>query len=305
MLLSLEPLLRARVINLCIVDDGSTDATFMLIDRWRNSGDWAQNVRIIRCGTNMGLGRARQRGIDETSGDWIWFLDADDRVTLSAESIVRLRASSCDVVKFGFVRDEPVESAQSFHRNNPKFAREARRSRVSVDSLICGPLCVPRFFFARAFVINGNIQFPNLRRFEDLIFLWRVQTQRPTVQQSDDVAYAVSGYSESSITGNPTLDWVQLIDALRSILASSSSEEVDTFFWPCVPDHVIYGLLGCSSLLARARYLVQVSSMFSRHWQRRQARVALGQLIARGANGLGWRLRLRETWARAQPRWRH
>jgi teichuronic acid biosynthesis glycosyltransferase TuaG len=63
-----------RDLELIIVNDGSTDATRFLAERFRE-GD--QRVRIVDK-RNGGLSSARNAGIAAASGDLICFLDADD-----------------------------------------------------------------------------------------------------------------------------------------------------------------------------------------------------------------------------------
>jgi len=59
-------------LEIIVVDDGSTDSTPSVLESFGNQ------IRVIRQ-PNAGLGRARNRGIAESSGAWIALLDADDR----------------------------------------------------------------------------------------------------------------------------------------------------------------------------------------------------------------------------------
>jgi glycosyltransferase involved in cell wall biosynthesis len=58
--------------EIVVIDDGSIDDTAMIAQSYANVG-----LRHIRQ-DNQGEGAARNRGILETSGEWIAFLDADD-----------------------------------------------------------------------------------------------------------------------------------------------------------------------------------------------------------------------------------
>jgi hypothetical protein len=59
-------------IELIIVDDGSTDATWEIAARYQNS-----HIKLVQK-QNGGLSSARNAGIRESTGDYIAYLDADD-----------------------------------------------------------------------------------------------------------------------------------------------------------------------------------------------------------------------------------
>lgn len=71
---SLESVLLQTVtdIEVIIVDDGSTDNSYSIASAYSDS-----RIRIIRQ-ANAGVSAARNRGIEESIGKWVAFLDADD-----------------------------------------------------------------------------------------------------------------------------------------------------------------------------------------------------------------------------------
>lgn len=58
--------------ELIVVDDCSTDGTSDILQ------EYSGRIRVIRHDKNMGVGVARQTGIDAATGDYITFLDSDD-----------------------------------------------------------------------------------------------------------------------------------------------------------------------------------------------------------------------------------
>ena len=68
-----------RPIELLIVDDGSTDDTGGVVEEWRAAcaGDDGLTVRYFRQ-ENAGAPAARNRGLIESAGEYVQFLDSDD-----------------------------------------------------------------------------------------------------------------------------------------------------------------------------------------------------------------------------------
>ena len=65
-----------RRLELLVIDDGSKDDTFAIVERLA-----AEDPRVIALQNpeNMGVARTRNRGLDTASGEYIAFLDGDDR----------------------------------------------------------------------------------------------------------------------------------------------------------------------------------------------------------------------------------
>ncbi|MFP7171620.1 glycosyltransferase family 2 protein [Terribacillus halophilus] len=70
--------------ELIIVDDGSTDGTYEKI----NEAYKISNIKIIRQ-ENSGSGIARNKGIENSNSDYIWFVDADDEIATDSVSKIR------------------------------------------------------------------------------------------------------------------------------------------------------------------------------------------------------------------------
>ena len=60
-------------VEVIVIDDGSTDQTAFRVTELK-----LEEVKIISLPENLGAGRARNRGLDVATGNYIAFLDADD-----------------------------------------------------------------------------------------------------------------------------------------------------------------------------------------------------------------------------------
>ncbi len=81
---------------ICVID-GSPDRSADIVREWQERDP---RIRLIEQ-ENMGQSGARNTGLHEACGDYVWFLDSDDRVTdtgtISA-CIERMRAENLDMV---------------------------------------------------------------------------------------------------------------------------------------------------------------------------------------------------------------
>ncbi|MEU5779635.1 bifunctional glycosyltransferase/CDP-glycerol:glycerophosphate glycerophosphotransferase [Micromonospora lupini] len=85
------------------VDDCSPDASGEIIDEYAARD---QRVRSVRLSENVGLGPARNIGLDQAVGEYVWFVDGDDWLVPDClrEVAERLRATRPDVLLVDHVR---------------------------------------------------------------------------------------------------------------------------------------------------------------------------------------------------------
>jgi glycosyltransferase involved in cell wall biosynthesis len=107
----LRPVLEAldEPYEVITVDDGSTDETPVLLERYRR--EWHQ-LRVVRLRTNAGHQAALSAGLARARGEWIATIDADlqDPPETLAAMMTAARAKGVDVV-FGVREDRSTDSA--------------------------------------------------------------------------------------------------------------------------------------------------------------------------------------------------
>lgn len=98
-----ESVIRQTYSNLeiILVDDGSTDCSPDLCDKWKEKD---KRIKVIHK-TNGGLSDARNAGIDKATGEYIYFLDGDDYISEKLiESVVKGFERGADLVAFQYSR---------------------------------------------------------------------------------------------------------------------------------------------------------------------------------------------------------
>lgn len=103
-----------------LVDDGSSDDTAALFETAAKSHP---NWRLLKQ-TNKGVAAARNRGLDEATGTYIWFVDADDLVVPNGFAVLLAAASeSPDLVAFQAARFASGEADSTvFKATKPQAA---------------------------------------------------------------------------------------------------------------------------------------------------------------------------------------
>ncbi|GAA3346248.1 bifunctional glycosyltransferase/CDP-glycerol:glycerophosphate glycerophosphotransferase [Amorphoplanes nipponensis] len=85
------------------VDDCSPDYSGAILAEYAARD---ARVRVITAPENVGLGRARNLGLEHATGEYVWFVDSDDWLAQGALTAIadRLAATGPDVLIFGFDR---------------------------------------------------------------------------------------------------------------------------------------------------------------------------------------------------------
>ena len=164
-----------RNLEIIVVDDGSTDATAAIADRW---ADKDVRIKVVhKC--NGGLSSARNAGMKIACGKYIGFVDADDYVEpdmFGDMADVLETHPFCDLAKCGVdveytysVSETELASTQAY------FANPARGEiRPGFDVITGTDVCAVDKLYRLEFLKNNGITFPEGSKNEDEAFFFAV-----------------------------------------------------------------------------------------------------------------------------------
>ncbi len=94
-------------IQLILVDDASTDGTQLILQEYEK--EYPENILLILCEQNGFQGTARNIGLEYATGEWVCFVDADDKIHkdmfLTLANAAKASPKS-EIISYGFAYNE-------------------------------------------------------------------------------------------------------------------------------------------------------------------------------------------------------
>ena len=182
-------------VEFIIVDDGSTEET---VQACCNLIEGDERFRLVRLGGNQGVSVARNRGIEESRGAYIVFVDADDFVPdgFYGKLSKFLEKNNDDIIFYRFARSEEV------HRASCDMQKHDTPSSICIAESILTydeeKLGYPNATFAavwgkafrREFLDRMDVRFiPGIVKSQDRVFMVRILADNPSTCFFDCIGY--------------------------------------------------------------------------------------------------------------------
>lgn len=192
--------------EILVINDGSTDNSKVLIEKYLTEQD---NIRLISQ-DNMGLSIARNNGVKEAKGEYVWFVDADDYIVENAVALIlEASANSPDVIPIQSKTEDMLRVRNSI----PVSAKDGKAVLLSRKWAFCSPF----YIYRRSFLIDNTLWFYPGIYHEDAELTPRLLYYAHSVSVVPQVLYIVF-HDPNSITQVPKIkradDYVFIADRL-------------------------------------------------------------------------------------------
>lgn len=160
-------------IEIICVDDCGPDNSYTIVKKYMNIDD---RIRLIRHKENLGLGGARNTGLQNANGSFIYFLDSDDYIENDYIEKMVFNIKDADLVcnnkMLKFYEDGTKEFIDG---KDIKSKYQVLKYDESIYNLMLTSACSK--MYRRDFLIDNNILFPNKLKFEDFYFINILKTK--------------------------------------------------------------------------------------------------------------------------------
>ena len=229
---TVESVLASGISNyeVILIDDGSIDGTEQLCDTLAEKND---RIRCIHQ-KNAGVSAARNRGLDEAKGEYIWFFDADDSAKSNSMAPIEriLLDESPDMLVFGL--------ELNYYHKGSLYRREKMLPAVigKINVAECSSHLYSLFLsnslsslctrlMKRRILVDSAIRLrEEMILYEDLEFVLRVQKQCGSIYFYPKVIYL---YRQSEDEGNAgrRLKRISHIPELIAKISEPLADEAD------------------------------------------------------------------------------
>ncbi|HEX6872678.1 MAG TPA: bifunctional glycosyltransferase family 2 protein/CDP-glycerol:glycerophosphate glycerophosphotransferase [Micromonosporaceae bacterium] len=206
-------------LELIAVDDRSPDHCPAILDEYASADP---RLRVIHLDTNVGLGRARNIGLDRATGTYVWFVDSDDWLPAGALHAVaaKVQADNPDVLLVDHTRVDWLGQ----HRPSDGRRLLSTWSPVPAFTLADEPRLLNLFTVAwnkvirRDFLTRTGLRF-DVGWYEDLPFTYPVLVAAERIATVGRVCYHYRRRRQDAITQTRSRRHFEVFDQWQRVFA--------------------------------------------------------------------------------------
>jgi glycosyltransferase involved in cell wall biosynthesis len=166
----LDSILKQTLANfeVIIIDDGSKDNSTAIVETYMKEDG---RIKLISQ-KNQGVSIARNNGIHDALGEYIFFLDADDDITADAFELAykKAKADNADMLVFNYSK----VYKNKYSLKKKKLKENKIYSSVKEKKAVLGSGVTPwSKIYRKDFLLQNNIFFHPDIYYEDIPFFWK------------------------------------------------------------------------------------------------------------------------------------
>ncbi|WP_292884646.1 glycosyltransferase [Methanobrevibacter sp. UBA212] len=256
-------------IELVCVNDGSTDNSLEILEEFSKNDS---RIKIINK-ENGGCGSARNRALDEATGDYVYLYDPDDWIELDALEKVYKSAiyndSDMVIFKANLIENNQITNSRSyFHLNKILKKKDYKRCSFNyrdVKRAVLNMGFAPWSKLYRKEFIDSydDFRFDLGVAFDDVPFHVKSMSRAKRISFVNEYLYHYRWDNLNSVNhkSSNSIDIFKIIDIVEGILKNEGIyEEVESDFCKFIVNHVLFYIITADS----EEYFLMTKERFSR-----------------------------------------
>lgn len=181
--------MQSEDVEIIVVNDGTKDNSMSIVKKLTNGLNY---VKILDQ-ENMGLSMARNNGLYEAAGDFIWFVDSDDYLPKGILSSILLRLkknSNLDILDLKYKSVDEFDKREIVDTNKQKPEVDNIHIVSGKEKFVAGfEMPVQFHVFRKAFLLDNKLEMFRGIYHEDCEFTPRAMWMANKVAVLDEMAY--------------------------------------------------------------------------------------------------------------------
>lgn len=184
-----------RNVQIVAVDDCSIDGSLRILEQFRDSlAVDSMSIRICRHDENLGVACARNTGLDNATGDYVCFVDADDEIASDAieKAVGIAERNDADIIGWDWTLCSGTD----------RYMRQAdyKTPEEALRNLLSGVMRWNLWLFMARRSLYDNVRFlPGQNMGEDMMVMMKLFMKADSAAQIHDALYRYI-QTESSIS---------------------------------------------------------------------------------------------------------
>jgi len=213
-------------VEFLIVDDGSDDDSLNQIRYVVERSAKSDHVRIISNDKNAGVSASRNRIIDEARGEYIYFMDSDDKIADNTISLLMDNARQYDAeIVFGSYEKIEMDGSRNLYQYpSLQFLKEDQLADFAYSKYGAIQASACNYLVQTSLLRNNNLRFIDVNFWEDFVFTFDLVSYISKAVLLPDITYSyycregsLSHYQKRDvISKSEVLNNVRAIDFLKS-----------------------------------------------------------------------------------------
>lgn len=227
-----------KKIEIILVDDGSPDESGKICDEYKEID---KRIKVIHQ-KNQGVSVARNKGLYESKGSWVIFVDGDD---VAEKNMVEklynaTQKDDCEIVfgNYNILTKQNKLPKIYFKGSGKIFSSEEKNILIEKCMENLG---VPwGKIYKKSLIVDNNIEFkPNLKRMQDSIFNIYIFKESTKIKYIEDIVYNYRQFMESSCykyTKDIDITSMQILNETKQFIEKYNlqKELMNAYYKKCV-----------------------------------------------------------------------